>query len=226
MKLLVNFISGNKASEENHFTLWSRELIFRPQKDGGLGVRDPFIELSGLAARRVGKLVLNRSGVCRWLATKVADLPAGFRSFWAHPDFLKEWKGRSVRWKQTCELFMKSSVAKGGPVLRWDVAQEPLVFNRQVLPYGKKPLGRQAAAKGLELMKLGDFVGRAEDGTRFFKDDKALEKEMGTLKKARKALRFFGSVPASWKEKLLAPVTGAEILAESSYVKKTGEVGV
>ncbi|CAI5457802.1 unnamed protein product [Closterium sp. Yama58-4] len=43
MKLLVNFISGNKASEERHFTLWSRELIFRPRKDGWLEVRDPFV---------------------------------------------------------------------------------------------------------------------------------------------------------------------------------------
>ncbi|CAI5973682.1 unnamed protein product [Closterium sp. NIES-64] len=121
---------------------------------------------------------------------------------------------------------MKSSIAKKGPVSRWDVAQERLVFNRHVLPNGKKPLGCYAAAKGLEVMKLGDFVGRADDGTRFIKDEKALEKELGTLKKARKALKFFGSIPASWKEKLLAPVTGAELLAEFAYVKKTGEVGV
>ncbi|CAI5472115.1 unnamed protein product [Closterium sp. Yama58-4] len=226
MKLLVNFISGNKASTERHFTLWSRELIFRPRKDGGLGVRDPFVELSGLAARRVGKLVLVSSGVRSWLATKAADLPAGFRSFWAHPEYLKSWEGKSVRWKQTCEMFMRSSVARKGPVTRWDIAQEPLVYNRRILPNGKKPLGRQEAAKGLELLKLGDFVGRAEDGVLFFKDEKLLTKELGTRKKARRALKAFASVPDDWKEKLIAPITGEELMAESAFVKKKGLAGV
>ncbi|CAI5499488.1 unnamed protein product [Closterium sp. Naga37s-1] len=120
----------------------------------------------------------------------------------------------------------RDDLPKKGPVSRWDFAQEQLVFNRHVLLNGKKPLGRQAAAKGLELIKIGDFVGRADDGTRLFKDEKVLAKELGTLKKARRALKTFGSVPASWKEKLLAPITGAEFLAESSYVKKLGAVGV
>ncbi|CAI7767926.1 unnamed protein product [Closterium sp. NIES-54] len=223
--LLVNFISGNKASAERHFTLWSRELIFRPRKDGGLGVRDPFVELSGLAARRVGKLVLVRRRVRSWLATKAADLPAGFRSFWAHPEFLKTWKGRSVRWKQTCEMFMQSSIAKKGPLSRWDIAQEPLVFNRQILPNGKKPLGRQEAAKGLELSKLCDFVGQAKDGGFFFKDEKLPTKELGTRKKARRALMAFACVPSAWKAKLIAPIMGEEFLAVSAFVKKKGLAG-
>ncbi|CAI5947122.1 unnamed protein product [Closterium sp. NIES-65] len=210
---------------ECHFTLWSQELIFRPRKDGRLGVCDPFMELSGLAARRVGKLVLARSGVRSWLATKAADLLAGFRSFWAHPEFLKAWKGRSVRWKQTCEMFMRSSISKKGPISHWDIAQEPLVFNRQVLPNVKKSLGRKEAAKGLELLKLGDFVGQTEDGAFFFKDEKLLTKELGTRKKVMRALKVFGSVPDSWKEKLVAPIAGEELLAESAFVKKVGMVG-
>ncbi|CAI7828083.1 unnamed protein product, partial [Closterium sp. NIES-54] len=225
MKLLVNFISSNKASAERHFTLWSRELIFRPRKDGGLGVRDPFVELSGLAARRVGKLVLVRRGVRSWLATKAADLPAGFHSFWAHPEFLKTWNGRSVRWKQTCEMFMQSSIAKKGPLSRWDIAQEPLVFNWQILPNRKKPLGWQEEAKGLELSKLGDFVGQAKDGGFFFKDENLLTKELGTRKKARRALKVFACVLSAWKAKLIAPFTGEEFLAESAFVKKKGLAG-
>ncbi|CAI5517873.1 unnamed protein product [Closterium sp. Naga37s-1] len=51
-------------------------------------------------------------------------------------------------------MFMRSSIAKKGPISHRDIAQEPLVFNRQVLPNGKKLLGWQEAAKGLELLKL------------------------------------------------------------------------
>ncbi|CAI5945828.1 unnamed protein product [Closterium sp. NIES-65] len=69
-----------------------------------------------------------------------------------------------------------------------------LAFQGQILPNGKKPVGRQKAVKGLELIKLGGFVGLANDGVRFFKDEKMLEKELGTLEKARKALKIFSSV--------------------------------
>ncbi|CAI5479067.1 unnamed protein product [Closterium sp. Yama58-4] len=226
MKLLVNFISGNRGSEEHHFSLWSRELIFRPRKDGGLGVLDPFVELSGLAARRVGKFVLGNRGIGRWLATKAADLPAGFRCFWAHEDSLKDWKGRSERWRKTCEAFMKSKIAKEGPKTRWDIAQEPLLFNRQTLPNGKKPIGRQKAAEGLELIQLGDFISCAEDGACTLKSEEVLARELGTVKKARKVLKIFKCIPGAWKEKLLAPVTGKELLEMSSHVKRIGAVGV
>ncbi|CAI7911971.1 unnamed protein product [Closterium sp. NIES-53] len=225
-KLLVNFISGNRASVEQHFTLWSRDLIFRPRKEGGLEVRDPFVDICRLAARRVGLLVLDRGGVRKWLAEKAADLPVGFRSFWAHEDLLKTWEGRSVRWKQTCELFMKSKVAREEPRSRWDIAQEPLVFNRRILPNGKKPLGRQKLAEGLELFQLGDFVGTSNDGTCFLKDEKELEKVFGTLTKARRALKVFHGIPDLWKQKLLAPITGAEFLEVTEFVKKKGTVGV
>ncbi|CAI7803649.1 unnamed protein product [Closterium sp. NIES-53] len=120
---------------------------------------------------------------------------------------------------------MQSSIAKKGPLSRWDIAQEPLVFNRQILPNGKKPLGRQEAAKGLELSKLGDFVGQAKDGGFFFKDKKLLTKELGTRKKARRALRAFACVPSAWKAKMIAPITGEEFLAESAFVKKKGLAG-
>ncbi|CAI5978792.1 unnamed protein product [Closterium sp. NIES-65] len=50
MKLLVNFISGNKASAERHFMLWSRELIFRPWKDGGLGFGVPLVGVAETTA--------------------------------------------------------------------------------------------------------------------------------------------------------------------------------
>ncbi|CAI7774037.1 unnamed protein product [Closterium sp. NIES-53] len=226
MKLLVNFISGNRASVEQHFTLWSRDLIFRPRKEGGLEVRDPFVDICSLAARRVGLLVLDRGGVRKWLAEKAADLPVGFRSFWAHEELLKTWKGRSVRWKQTCELFMKSKVAREESESRWDIAQEPLVFKRRILPNGKKPLGRQKLAEGLELFQLGDFVGTSDDGTCFLKDEKELEKVFGTLKKARRALKVFHCIPDLWKQKLLAPITGAEFLEVTEFVKKKGTVGV
>ncbi|CAI5474392.1 unnamed protein product [Closterium sp. Yama58-4] len=224
MKLLVNFISGNQASEEHRFTLWSRELIFRPRKEGGLGVRDPFVELSGLAARRVATLVLE-NGFRKELALAAADLPEDFRSFLAHKDSLKQWKGRSVRWRQTCELFMKSKVALREPESRWDIEQEPLVFNRHILPNGKKPLGKQKAAQGLELYRLKDFIATAGDGTRSVKTLETLTREMGTKKKAQRALNFFGCVPESWKVKLLAPLTEEELLAVSEHVKVVGAIG-
>ncbi|CAI7782497.1 unnamed protein product, partial [Closterium sp. NIES-54] len=111
------------------------------------------------------------------------------------------------------------------PLSRWDIAQEPLVFNRQILSNGKKPLGRQEAAKGLELSKLCDFVGQVKDGGFFFKEEKLLTKELGTRKKARRALRVFACVPSAWKAKLIAPITGEEFLAESAFVKKKGLAG-
>ncbi|CAI5502917.1 unnamed protein product [Closterium sp. Naga37s-1] len=99
-----------------------------------------------------------------------------------------------------------------------------MVFNRQILPNGKKPLGRQKVATGLELYKLGDLVCAELDGTRVIKSLETLTREIGTKKKAKRALKAFGCIPETWKQKLLAPLTEAELLAESEYVKVEGSI--
>ncbi|CAI7780680.1 unnamed protein product [Closterium sp. NIES-53] len=74
-KLIHNFVSGNKATPTKVFLLWSKELLYTPRLDGGLGVHDPSVSLACLAARRVGLLMTEVDQLKRELMARVEDLP-------------------------------------------------------------------------------------------------------------------------------------------------------
>ncbi|CAI7790939.1 unnamed protein product [Closterium sp. NIES-53] len=53
--LLHGFTSGNRVAMAKGFILWSKDLLFTPRADDGIGVRDPEVVLSCLAAKRVAR---------------------------------------------------------------------------------------------------------------------------------------------------------------------------
>ncbi|CAI5985893.1 unnamed protein product [Closterium sp. NIES-65] len=63
MRLLHSFTSGNRVATAKGFILWSRELLYTPRLDGGIGVRDPEILITCLAARRVGLFITEQKTI-------------------------------------------------------------------------------------------------------------------------------------------------------------------
>ncbi|CAI5460850.1 unnamed protein product [Closterium sp. Yama58-4] len=107
-KTFYNFVSGNKATSDTVFRLWSKDLLHTPRKLGGVGLHDPEMILACLTARRVGLLALETNVLKKHLMTWAADLPMGIESFFAHEKLLRHWEGKSPRWKVAVENFMKT----------------------------------------------------------------------------------------------------------------------
>ncbi|CAI7835033.1 unnamed protein product [Closterium sp. NIES-53] len=93
LKLMHNFLSGNNASADGSYFLWSWDLLSTPRVDGGLGVLDPDILLACLAARRIGGLLLEGNGKKKEVMLTAAGLPMGNDTFVAHEKLLKHWPG-------------------------------------------------------------------------------------------------------------------------------------
>ncbi|CAI5964056.1 unnamed protein product [Closterium sp. NIES-65] len=222
VKLLHNFVTGNHSTAGKQFALWSQELLFKGRGEGGLGVRDPCAELGGLAARRIALLASQPLGLRADLALAALDVP-DLQVFWAHTGLIKQWEGRCMRWKRTCELFLESSFPSCISVSSvWDVEHELLLFNRMLLLNGKTPAGRQKAAKGLKRSVMKDLINVVEDGSRALKGTQELEREFGGSAGAKLARRVFVAAPDEWKQLLLAPVTAHTVLAASKFVLKAG----
>ncbi|CAI5476598.1 unnamed protein product [Closterium sp. Yama58-4] len=77
-----------QATSDTVFRLWSKDLLHTPRKLGGVGLHDPEMILACLTARRVGLLALETNVLKKHLMTRVADLPMGIESFFAHEKLL------------------------------------------------------------------------------------------------------------------------------------------
>ncbi|CAI7835096.1 unnamed protein product, partial [Closterium sp. NIES-53] len=199
-------------------------LTFQAQlrKLGELSVRDPFAELGGLAARRIALLVSQPLGLCADLEEAALDIP-DLQVFWAHASLMKEWRGKSVRLRRTCELFLESSFPSSIIVSScWDVEQELLLFNRCLLLNRKWPAGKQKVAKHLRRAVMKDFITIDENGVRALKDKAALEREFGGTHGAKLAKRIFYAAPDDWEQLLLVRVTARTVLAVSKFVLRAG----
>ncbi|CAI5962784.1 unnamed protein product [Closterium sp. NIES-65] len=207
-KLIHNFLSGNHASEEGCFILWGRETIFATREEGGVGVKDPGVLVTCLAARRIGILLTESDDFKRDMMLAAAGLPLGLDTFLSHEKLLKHWVGGSARWKQTCECFMASPFASVSmPLTAAEVAAERLVFNRGILLNGRTPVGGQKAAKALWEIKLGDLVAPMANGGMAAKSEETLALSLGTAS-ARLALKGLAAAPENWRELLLASSEG------------------
>ncbi|CAI7857027.1 unnamed protein product [Closterium sp. NIES-54] len=185
-------------------------------------VRDPFAELGGLAARRIALLVSQPLGLCADLEEAALDIP-DLQVFWAHASLMKEWRGKSVRLRRTCELFLESSFPSSIIVSScWDVEQELLLFNRCLLLNRKWPAGKQKVAKHLRRAVMKDFITIDENGVRALKDKAALEREFGGTHGAKLAKRIFYAAPDDWEQLLLVRVTARTVLAVSKFVLRAG----
>ncbi|CAI5479828.1 unnamed protein product [Closterium sp. Yama58-4] len=209
-KLLHNFVSGNKATPDKVFLLWSTELLYTLRHEGGLGVQDPNITLSCLAARRVGLMMTEVNQLKKELMMRAADLPLKLDTFTAHERLLRHWEGRSQRWKQTCELFMKSPLSiRTVGVTEAEVAKERIVFNRAIMVGVTSPMGGQKDAENLWDWVLGDLVRRQRDGTAMLKTMAELTEELGGKGPAKLVLIDFVAAPAEWREALLTPCSSS-----------------
>ncbi|CAI7857982.1 unnamed protein product [Closterium sp. NIES-53] len=200
-----NFVSGNKATADKVFRLWSRELLYAPRNMGGVGVQDPEMILACLTARRVGLLALETNRLKKHLMLRAADLPMGIETFFAHEKLLKHWEGKSARWKVACENFMRSPLGVL-PVAntREAVAGERIVFNRCLLINGTTSVGGQRDAKPLWEKRLGDLIETGDNVAPELKDTTTLERELGGKGAARLARKAFDAAPKEWKALLLS----------------------
>ncbi|CAI7868133.1 unnamed protein product [Closterium sp. NIES-54] len=148
-------MSGNRATTDKGFILWSRELLYMAREGGGVGVRDPEIALTCLTARRIGLLLTETNEQKRDIMFQAADLPLGTDTFVAHVKLLKCWRGKSERWRLACGDFMQSPLAET-PLERTrdEVEVERLVFNRHILLNRKTLVGGQKAAAKLWEVRL------------------------------------------------------------------------
>ncbi|CAI7896591.1 unnamed protein product [Closterium sp. NIES-53] len=195
-KLIHNFVSGNKATPAKVFLLWSKELLYTPRKDGGLGVPDPGVTLACLAARRVELMMTEEDQLKRDLMRRAADFPLGLDTFTLHDHLLRNWEGRSQRWKQTCETFMKSPLSVRMVVItQEEIAKERLVFNREIMMGVTAPVGGQNHAEQLWDWVLGDLVKQQQVGSRALRTMTELAEQLGGRGPARLALKAFAAAP-------------------------------
>ncbi|CAI5961279.1 unnamed protein product [Closterium sp. NIES-65] len=115
VRMLHGFLSGNRVSAAKGFFLWIKVLLYTTREAGGIGVRDPEIVITCLAARRAGLYVTENNCLKKDLMERAAKLPLGVDSFGAHEKLFKNWEGGSVRWKQTCESLSGSPLCLRGP---------------------------------------------------------------------------------------------------------------
>ncbi|CAI5948568.1 unnamed protein product [Closterium sp. NIES-65] len=205
LKLTHKFMSGNRASADKDFILWSRELLYMAREEGGVSMKDPEIALTCLIARKIRLLLTETNALKRDIMLQAADLPLGMDTFVAHVKLLKCWRGKSERQKLACANFMQSPLASTLLDLsREEVARERIVFNRHILMKGTTPVGSQKAAEKLWEVRLGDLLAAGGDGSWHVKDDKTLARELGGSKQAKLALRAWEAAPQSSKLLLLS----------------------
>ncbi|CAI5935416.1 unnamed protein product [Closterium sp. NIES-65] len=205
-RLLHGFISGNKVTTARGFVLWSKELVHTTRAAGGIGVRDPRIVLTCLAARRLGLFLTETNSLKKYIMTQAADLPMGTDTFTAHEKLLKHWTGRSVRWRQTCESLLQSPLcARPTAVTREEILQERIAFNTAFLLNGTTPLGGQKVAQGLWKVRLGDLLEQDADGGLAQRSVEELSLQFGGSALARMALKVLSTIPAPWLKVLGFP---------------------
>ncbi|CAI5928264.1 unnamed protein product [Closterium sp. NIES-65] len=205
-RLLHGFISGNKVTTARGFVLWSKELVHTTRAAGGIGVRDPGIVLTCLAARRVGLFLTETNSLKKYIMTQAADLPMGTDTFTAHEKLLKHWTGRSVRWRQTCESLLQSPLcARPTAVTREEILQERIAFSTAFLLNGTTPLGGQKVAQGLWKVRLGDLLEQDADGGLAQRSVEELSLQFGGSALARMALKVLSTIPAPWLKVLGFP---------------------
>ncbi|CAI7894022.1 unnamed protein product [Closterium sp. NIES-53] len=143
------------------------------------GVLDPDVLLACLAARRIGGMLLKENGKKQEIMLKAVGLPLGNDTFTAHEKLLKHWPGDGERWKQTCEVFMKSPLADTGKAVNKEAVEaERTVFNRHILLNGTTRIGGQKEAKGLWETRLDDLVTTDQSGAVVIKEIATLEREL------------------------------------------------
>ncbi|CAI6012695.1 unnamed protein product [Closterium sp. NIES-65] len=204
-KLSHTFMSANKVTTEKCFFLWSKELLYTPVLEGGVGAKDPEAMLTCFTARRIGLILNESSQLKRNLLRQAADLPLGLDTFMSHEKLLKVWEGKSQRWKLACENFMRSPLAvTGAERSKEEVGLERIVFNRHILRKGSTPFGGQKAAKRLREVRLGDLIRKDEEGRGTLKDLVTLERELLGMEAAKLALEAFATAPEAWRGLLLS----------------------
>ncbi|CAI5472184.1 unnamed protein product [Closterium sp. Yama58-4] len=220
MRLIHSFTSGNRVATAKGFTLWSRELLFTPRLDGGIGVRDPEILITCLAARRVGLFITEKNPLKRDLMERAAKLPLGLDSFTAHKKLLKHWENGSAQWKQTVESFMRSPFSVKNLVgSREEVLRERLAFNADILLNGTtNPLGGQKDAQGLTKLRVGDLLEGEENGAVLVKSMEVLKQELGGNGPAKLAMRALLALPSHWHRFLGFPTVPPQSAGLSSRV--------
>ncbi|CAI5998277.1 unnamed protein product [Closterium sp. NIES-65] len=148
------------------------------------------------AKQRVGLLALETNQLKKHLMLRVADLPMGIETFFAHEKLLRHWEGKSARWKVACENFMKTLLGVLPEAsTREAVEGERIVFNKRLLLNETTPVGRQQDAKPLWEKRLGDLVQLDGNGVPVLKDLAALERELEGKGAARLARRAFEAAP-------------------------------
>ncbi|CAI5969428.1 unnamed protein product [Closterium sp. NIES-65] len=198
MRLIQGFISENRVSGVKGFQLWSNELLFKCRAAGGIGVRDPEMIIMCLATRRVGLFLIERKLLKKEIMTLAADLPLGADTFEAHEKLIKHWSGRGIRWKQTCEIFMRSPFGIRAPAgSREEVLRERIFFNRKILLNGTTPVGGQQDAQRLKGVHLGDLLVQGSDGELDLKTMAALTQQLGGNGPAKLALKALRALPAA-----------------------------
>ncbi|CAI5530214.1 unnamed protein product [Closterium sp. Naga37s-1] len=203
-KTFQNFVSGNKATADRVFRLWSKDLLHTSREDGGVGVCDPEMILACLSARRVGLLITEKNVLKKEIMMWAAELPMGIESFFAHDKLLRRWEGRSARWKIACENFMKSPLGELPEIVTREAAEgERIVFNKRILLRGSTPVGGQKDAKPLWEMRLGHLISYDKEGVPTLRGMESLEKELGGKGPARLALKAFEAAPETWRTLLL-----------------------
>ncbi|CAI5947286.1 unnamed protein product [Closterium sp. NIES-65] len=206
-KMTHNFMSANKASSENCFRLWSKELLFTPVLEGGVGAMNPEAMLTCLTARRIALTLTETDQLKRALMRQAADLPRGLETFAAHVKLLKTWEGKSQRWMLACANFMHSPLADSTEQRDLkELLLERITFNRHVLLNGSTPVGGQKAVKQLHNIRLGDLLGRDTAGRGVLKSCETLTRELRGKDSANLALKAFAAAPASWRSQLLSDV--------------------
>ncbi|CAI5970127.1 unnamed protein product [Closterium sp. NIES-65] len=207
-RLIHNFVSSNKATPTKVFLLWGKELLYTPRMDGGLGVHDPSVTLACLATKRVGLMMTEADQLKRELMVRTADLPLGLDTFTSHDRLLRNWEGRSQRWKQTCEIFMESPLSVWSvEITPEEVAKEKLVFNRAIMMGVTAPVGGQKYAEQLWDWVMGDLVKLKQDGSWEQKSMAELTEQLGGKGPARLVLKAFTAAPGEWREALVTPCT-------------------
>ncbi|CAI5480026.1 unnamed protein product, partial [Closterium sp. Yama58-4] len=220
MRLIHSFTSGNRVATAKGFALWSRELLFTPRLDGGIGVRDPEILITRLAARRVRLFITEKNPLKRDLMERAAKLPLGLDSFTAHTKLLKHWENGSARWKQTVEILMHSPFSVKNLVgSREEVLRERLVFNADILLNGTtNPLGGQKDAQGMTKLRIGDLIEGEENSAVLVKSMEVLKQELGGNGPAKLAMKALLALPSYWHRLLGFPTVPPQSAGSSPRI--------
>ncbi|CAI5980687.1 unnamed protein product [Closterium sp. NIES-65] len=217
---LPRFCLGGEVAEEKIFILWSAYLACLPRKDGGLGQLNPKLCLDGLAVRRVGKLLREPDGTRRWLAEEAAGFPQGWATLYAHPSAIKHWQQGSERWKAAVKVFWKSPFASlPSPASRWEVEEEFICFNRNIMHRGASPLEHQKGTAALIRTRIRDLLTDGPGGSREVKGEEELAVEQGCKEAAIMARKAYKAIPPKWKKLVEEPTTAAAVVVASGVAR-------